>query len=657
VVPAPDNPRLAGVLGIEVDEHGFFGQPDPLRDPLHTTRPGVFVAGGAQGPLDIPDSVAQASGAAGRAAAPLAGRPRHTERPQVAERAAASDAPRTGVFVCSCGKNIGGYVDVPEVATSAESMPHVVASDTYLFACSEDAQRRIREAIEAHDLNRVVLAACSPITHAAVFQQTCEEAGINANLFEMANIRNQCSWVHSDRRDLATAKARDMVRMAVARSAHLRPLPRQEIDVTPAALVIGGGIAGMRAALRLGGMGIDTVLVEREATLGGRLNDLYTLFPADIPARDVLDPLHSEVEQCPHLRVLLEHEVRHVAGYVGNFEVTVDARDGSSSITLTAGSIIVATGAQEIDLSGRYGYGAHPNVITQTELEQRLRDGTLGAPQSVVMLNCAGSMEPENPSCCRVGCGVSVKNMRHIRQAAPQASLYLLYQDLRMFGTRDEQYFTGMVEQARPTLVRYQAEQRPQVTVAADGSLRVRVYDVLLREEHEIAADLVVLTAATRGDADTSRLKQILKVCANDEDFYSEAHAKIRPLDFATDGIYLCGTAQAPKNVPDSLAQAEGAAARAAIPLLRGSVAVEPSIAEIDPARCTGCGICEPLCPYHAISLDDSQRVATITGVMCKGCGTCVAACPSAAAQQRNFTDEQLTAMLAAAWEWEEYPA
>jgi heterodisulfide reductase subunit A len=317
---------------------------------------------------------------------------------------------------------------------------------------------------------------------------------------------------------------------------------------------------------------------------------------------------------------------------------------------IDVGTIVVATGFEEADLSGRYGYGQHPDIITQAELEQRLQAGTVGTPRNVVMLNCAGSMDDTNPSCCRIGCGVSVKNAKMLKQAVPGARVYMLYQDMRMFGKREEEYFSHMLETVRPGTIRYTADQLPAVSMR-EGQIVVTVFDALLQQDVEIEADMLVLTAATRGDADTPRLKKMLKISANAEHFYAEAHAKIRPLDFATDGIYLCGAAHYPKNIPDTIAQAEGAASRAAIPIMLEKVSVAPAIAEIDEAICSGCGLCVSLCPYNAISLDGARRVAAITDVMCKGCGTCVAACPSGASQQRNFTDQQLMAMIDAAWE------
>lgn len=650
VVPSSENRRLAQVLGVEVDEHGFFKQQDILLEPMKSSRNGIFLAGCAQGPKDIPDSVAQASGAACKAVIPLRGRERaaRPERQTNGENHA-NERPRIGVFVCNCGKNIGGYLDVNQVAEHASTHPNVVFAEQDLFACSEDTQKRIKEAIQQHGLNRIVVAACSPITHSMLFQQTCEEAGLNRYLFEMANIRNQCSWVHSENRELATSKAIDLVDMSIAKSARLRPLTSQKVDVTRSCLVIGGGIAGIKASLNLADMGIPVYLVEREKTLGGKLRHLHTLFPSDRPASEILRPLLHALEHNPNITVFLDTEIAEIDGYVGNFNVEMTARTTGIERHVTAGTIIVATGFQEIDLTGNYGYGSHDNIITQSELEQRLKDDTLGKPRTVVMINCAGAMDEERPYCCRIGCGVSVKNAKLIKERVPISRLFLLYQDLRMFGKYEEEYFSEVLEQVNPTMVRYTREHPPVVSIR-NGRIYTTVFDPMLHQNIEIETDLLVLTAQTQGDIHTSKLKKMLKVSSASGDFYSEAHAKIRPLDFATDGVYLCGSAHFPKNLPDAIAQAEGAASRAAIPLMVGQVETEPTIAEINQNLCVGCGLCVSICPYNAIALDPERGVAQITDVLCKGCGACVAACPSGASQQRNFTDDQIFSMIGSAW-------
>jgi len=651
VVPSPDNRRLAQAAGIAVDEHGFFVSQDELLAPLQSTREGIFLAGGAQGPNDIPDSVAQACGAAGLAAIPISMRKRAAEPEPLPEHDVSAEESRAGVFVCGCGKNIAGYLDISAVADFAGTLPGVAVAETCTFACSEDSQRRIRAAVTEHGLNRVVVAACSPITHGPVFQQTITEVGLNSGLFEMANIRNQCSWVHSHSADHgpATAKAEDLVRMAVARADKLTSLPAQTVEVTPSCLVIGGGVAGMTAAVTLADMGITTYLVERESGLGGKLNILSTLAPSDISAGEVREQLVRSVLQRPRIKVFLSAEVSEVEGYVGNFRVTLDEGVGGAVTQLPVGTMIVATGYREVDLRGRYGYGDDPRVITQLELERRLRDGTLGSPRSIVMVNCAGSMDETNPACCRIGCTISVKNARMLRRSAPEAGIFMLYQEMRVYGKGQEEYFTQMLEEVQPFRIRYDSTRPPEVRVRGRG-LTVSVYDTLLREDLNIEADLIVLTAALQGDAQTPRLKQMLKVSTDDQDFYSEAHAKIRPLDFTTDGIYLCGADHYPRTIPDTIAQAAGAASRAAIPLLRGRVTVEPIVAEVNPAACTGCGDCAPLCPYGAMDMDVTRGIVTIAEVLCKGCGTCVAACPSGALQQRGFSDGQVLAMIESAW-------
>lgn len=649
VIPSPGNQKLSKILGIDVDEHGFFLQKDILLEPMKSTRDGIFLAGCAQGPKDIPDSVAQASGAACNAVIPIKDRPRHTEREQLAEREVGDEKPRIGVFVCNCGKNIGGYMDVEAVSEHASSLPNVVFSEQDLFACAEDTQKRMMEAINEHKLNRVVVAACSPVTHGMLFQETCEEAGLNKNLFEMANIRNQCSWVHSDNKELATSKACNLVEMAVSKAAYLRPLRQQQIDVTKSTLVIGGGIAGIKAAMSLADMGIDVYLVERDKALGGKLKDLHSLFPSDRLASDVLQPLLQSLDIRKNITIFTDTDIRNIDGYVGNFQVELMNHSTSVKKNITTGTIVVATGFQEIDLGNKYSYGEHENIITQMELEKRMKEGTLGKPRNVVMINCAGAMDETHPYCCRIGCGVSIKNTKLIKESVPNSRIFIMYQDLRMFGKNEEEYFADVLDTVKPTLIRYTQDHGPAVNIR-DGKIFVRVFDTMLNDEIEVEADLLVLTAQTKGDVHTSRLKQMLKIASDTADFYTEAHAKIRPLDFATGGVFLCGSAHFPKNLPDSVAQAEGAASRAAVPIMVGKVDAEPIVAEIDEKMCSGCGICVSVCPYNAIALDAEKGVARITEVLCKGCGSCVSACPSGSSQQRGFTDKQIFSMIDAAW-------
>jgi len=649
VIPSTGNRKLATILGIDVDEHGFFLQKDILLEPMKSTREGIFLAGCAQGPKDIPDSVAQASGAACKAVIPIKNRQRTLEREVIPERNVVGERPRIGVFVCNCGKNIGGFVDVKNVAQFAGSLPDVVYTEEDMFACSEDTQKRLKEAIFDHRLNRIVVAACSPVTHGMLLQETCEEAGVNKSLFEMANIRNQCSWVHSDDRGHATCKAKNLIEMAISKASLLQPLKQQDIPVTKSCLVIGGGIAGIKAAMNLADMGIDVFLVEREKALGGKLRHLHSLFPSDRSAEDILNPLLQSLDLRKNITIYKDSDIKSIDGYIGNFQVELASCSTGMKRHFTTGTVIVATGFQEIDMSGMYGYGEHKNIITQMELEKRLNEGTLGTPRNVVMINCAGAMDEIRPYCCRIGCGVSIKNAKTIKQLAPHSRMFLLYQDLRMFGKKEEEYFAEVLDSVKPTMVRYTLERQPVVHVR-DHQIFVKVFDPLLNDEIEIETDLLVLTAQTQGDIHTSRLKKMLKIATDTADFYVEAHAKIRPLDFATEGVYLCGSAHFPKNLADAVAQAEGAASRAATPLMVGKVATEPIVAVIREDMCVGCGICISVCPYHAIALDAEKGVARITEVLCKGCGACVSACPSSASQQRGFTDRQIFSMIDVAW-------
>ncbi|HID73582.1 MAG TPA: CoB--CoM heterodisulfide reductase iron-sulfur subunit A family protein, partial [Thermoplasmata archaeon] len=554
----------------------------------------------------------------------------------------AGETPRIGIFVCHCGKNIHGFLDTVEVARYAADLPFVEYATDVMFACSEDTQKDITRKIKEKGLNRVIVAACSPITHGALFQDTLIAAGLNKYLFEFANIRQHCSWVHSHDRATATQKAKDLVRMAVGKAALLEPLDQEEVSVTPAVLIIGGGLAGMRAALALADMKIRSYIVEREPELGGVLRRLHTLFPLDVRARDVIDPLIDRVIASEHITVMTGSTVQAVEGFIGNFSATVGTHDGDREIEF--GTAIIASGFGEIDLTGRYGYGQSDRVMTQTELEERLASDDLPPVRNVVMINCAGAMEPERPYCCRVGCGVSIKNAKLIKARYPDTDIYILYRDIRMFGKDEEEYFADVIENLRVKIVRYDLERRPVVEVDADGNVVVRVHDQVYGDDLVLPADLLVLTAQTEGDPSTEDLMEMFKIPAGPGRFLIEAHAKIRPLDFATDGVYFCGSAHFPKNLADTIAQAEGAASRAAIPIMKGRLVLEGITAAVDDARCVGCGLCVSACPYGAIDLVDGK--ASVNTALCKGCGVCAATCRSGAIQQRGFKDEQILTMI-----------
>ncbi|MCI0496877.1 MAG: FAD-dependent oxidoreductase [Thermoplasmata archaeon] len=642
IIPSKENARLAGVLGIGVDESGFFETGSIMEDPIQSSRPGVFLAGCDQGPKDIPDSVAMASGAAAKAMAAIVDREKAEPAPLPVERQVTGETPRVGVFVCHCGKNIHGFLDTEAVAAYARDLPYVDFATDVMFACSEDTIKSIRDKVREEGLNRVIVAACSPVTHGGLFQDTLVEAGLNKYLFEFANIRQHCSWVHSGNRSTATAKARDLVRMAVHKSALLEPLTQEEVSVTPAVLIVGGGLAGMRTALALAEMHVRSYVVEKEPELGGILRRLHTLFPLDLEADQVIGPLADRVWNNEYIEVLTSSTLDEVDGFIGNFEARISTPLGERTIPF--GTAVIASGFDEIDLTGRYGYGSSDRVMTQTELEERLKAGDLPPVRSVVMINCAGAMEPERPWCCRVGCGVSIKNARLLKERNPGADVHILYRDIRMFGKDEEEYFTDVIENKRVKIVRYGLDRAPEVSVDGDGNVMVRVHDEIYGDDLEIPADLVVLTAQTEGSVSVDRLMEMFKIPSGPGRFLIEAHAKIRPLDFATDGVYFCGSAHYPKNLADTIAQAEGAASRAAIPIMKGRLVLEGITASVDKETCVGCGLCVAACPYVAIDLQDGKAV--VNNALCKGCGLCSATCRSGAIQQRGFNDNQILSMI-----------
>jgi len=486
-----------------------------------------------------------------------------------------------------------------------------------------------------------------------LFQDTLQEAGLNKYLFEMANIRNHCSWVHSDDPEKATQKAIELVRAAVAKVRLLEPLSEEEFSIIPKVLVIGGGISGMKAALALANMGIKSYLIEKEKRLGGRLNHLYTMFPSDIKSQDIIKPMINEVEKNKLIEVITEAELYEIDGFIGNYKATIKYKGKKKDIEF--GTIIVATGFKEIDLKGKYQYGVNKNILSQTELEEKLKKGTFAKkPKNVVIINCAGAMDKERPYCCRIGCGVSIKNAKLLSEKFPDTKIWLLYRDMRVFGKEEEEYYADVLKNHHVTVVRYPGEKKPEVILdkkdKKNGPMNVKVYDDILREEMTLPADLVVLTVNTEGEVLTESLKNMLKIPADPAGFFLEAHAKIRPLDFATDGIYLCGAAHYPKNLVDSIAQAEGAASRAAIPIMQEKMKGVGQVAEVNEDLCSGCQTCEGLCPYSAIEMkpginDPEHLVANVNRALCKGCGSCASACPSGAIEQKGFKNTQIRVM------------
>jgi len=643
IMPSSENKRMAGILDIEVDESGFFKSSSILDDPIRSTRDGVYLAGCNQGPKDIPDSVAMGSGAAACAMLPIVDREKTPKVEKPVEKDVLGKEPRIGVFICHCGKNIANYVDVNAVREYVETLPNVVFATNEMFVCSEDIQKKMKEIVEEQNLNRVVVAACSPRTHGPLFQDTLVGAGLNKYLFEMANIRNQCSWVHSHEPEAATDKAMDLIRISVVKAGMLEPLEERTVEVTPKTLIIGGGLSGMRAATALSDMGIDSFLIEKGPELGGVLRDLHSLFPLEVDAKEVIGPLIERVNSDEHITVYTSAELKDVDGFIGNFKGDVTTPDGD--IVLEFGTVIVATGFREIDLDGLFCYGQSPKIVTQLELEKMMQEGNTPEAKNIVIVNCVGAMDEKRPYCCRVGCGVSIKNAKLLKEANPDADISILYRDIRVFGKDEEEYFANVIDNGMAKIIRYAKEKQPTVIVE-DDNVKVEVEDAIYGDKFVLQPDLLVLTVETEGTSDTESIKKMFKVPTGLGNFFTEAHAKIKPLDFSSDGVYVCGSAHYPKNLADTVAQAEGAASRAAIPIMQVTITGEGIISSIDPNRCSGCGICVDTCAYGAIDLDDDKRIAIVNEAICKGCGACAAACPSGAAKQKGYADNHILSML-----------
>jgi len=646
--PSDRQRELAGKLGVRLDRHGFIWT-NSLQ-PLDTSRPGVFVGGTACGPKDIPETVIQASGTASRASQLLADvRGSLTvEREFPPERDVSEQEPQIGVFVCHCGINIGGVVDVPLTAEYARSLPYVVYAEDNLYTCSQDTQDHIREKIIEHNLNRVVVASCSPRTHEPLFQQTLREAGLNPYLFEMANIRDQCSWIHMNTKNQATEKARDLVRMAVAKVALVEPLVQAKLDVTQSAFVIGGGLAGMTASLAIAEEGFEVTLIEREKRLGGNLKKLRSTFDEpDVSA--YLERLEERVQKHKNITVYTNAELESVEGFIGNFESTV--KSGSKKKKVKHGIIIVATGGNE-SKPDEYLYGQNDRVFTQLELEEKLSgEKPLAGVKTAVMIQCVGSREEGHMYCSRVCCNTAIKNALKIKELSAETEVYILYRDIRSYGFNEE-YF----QQARSKgvlFVRYEPDNKPIVT--NKGGLKVTVQEILLEREIELSADLLILSSRIEPDVGSEAIAQMLKVPVNEDGFLLEAHVKLRPVEFATEGIFVAGLAHSPKSMSETIAQAEAAAAKACTIISKDKYEAEPTIAAVNEDICDGCGICVPVCEYNALEIinriggKEEEKIVQINEAMCKGCGGCVAACPSGAMEQKGFKNEQMLAMIKAA--------
>jgi len=636
--PSASATRLAGELAVGLDEFGFC-RTEALA-PNRTSKDGFYVAGSFAAPMDIPETVMTASAAAAMAGEALheARGTRVREKTYPPERDVTGEEPRVGVFVCRCGTNIARVVGVSDVVEYARSLPHVAHVEENLYTCSTDTQRKIIDTILEHRLNRVVVASCTPRTHEPLFQETLREAGLNKHLFEMANIRDQCSWVHFSHPHEATFKAKDLVRMAVARAATLLPLGDVRVAVDQRAIVLGAGLAGMTAALSLADQGFETALVEREPEPGGIARHIHrTLSGADVQSH--LAGLIGRVNEHPLIRLYTAAVLEEFSGHVGKFRAAV-RRDGRT-LEIGGGAVVVATGGEPYQPS-EYGYGQSEAVVTQLELEQKLQEpGFAAGLREVVMIQCVGSREEEHPYCSRVCCQEAVKNALAIKETNPDARVFVLFRDVRTYGFDELHY--QRAREAGVMFIRFEPDEKPQVTLG--GDVRVRVMDDVLGRPVELRPDLVVLSAAVRPHPAAPAVSQALKVPLTADGFFLEAHMKLRPLDFATEGIFLAGLAHAPKSMAESISQAKGAAARAATILSKPFMDRSGIVSEVDQEHCAGCLTCVRLCPYDVPQINE-EGVAYIEPASCQGCGLCASVCPRKAIATRHYRDEQLISKI-----------
>jgi heterodisulfide reductase subunit A len=646
--PTRSHQEIANIFGIDLNQYGFAET--SIFSPLQTSKPGIFVSGVFSGPKDVPETVAQASAVAAEASALLseARGTLVTEKEFVPEKNVNYQGPRIGAFICHCGINIGGVVNVPEVVDYARTLPNVVHVEGNLYTCSQDTQEQMKKMIEEHQLNRVVVASCTPRTHEPLFQDTIREAGLNRYLFDMANIRDQCSWVHMTQPKEATEKAKDLVRMAIAKAALLDPLPTQTVEMNQKALVIGGGLSGMTAALKIAQSGYEVTLVEKESELGGKARSIYyTLDGNDVQSH--LECLSGEVKKNSRIHLMTGTTIVKVEGFVGNFKTQV--QNGNEIKEIDHGVIIVATGAEEYRPK-EFLYGQDTRVITQKELEERIvfHPDKLKDLKNVVMIQCVGSRNDDRPYCSRICCSEAVKNALKLKSMAPEMNVYVLYRDIRTYGFKEDYY--EKAREAGVLFIRYDPEREPRLETGGDG-LSVIAHEPILHDELLIQTDLLVLTPGIVPVSENESLSKMLKVPLNEDGFFLEAHMKLRPVDFATEGIFLAGLAHSPKSIEESISQANAAAARALTYLSKKELETIGIISEVNERTCIGCGLCESLCPYKAIeiltkrTIIGEKQVAQINKALCKGCGACTASCRSGSIDLKGFTNAEVVAQIA----------
>ncbi len=630
--------ELAHRLDVELDGHNFAAT-HPFA-PVKTSRPGVYACGVFQEAKDIPSSVMEASAAACLAGSDLAAaRNSLTRSVELPAQIDVSDQePRIGVFVCHCGINIAGVVDVEAVEAYARTLPHVVYAGRNLFSCSQDSQELMKELVKEHGLNRLVIAACTPKTHEPIFMDTLEKCGLNKYLIEMANIRNHNSWVHSQNPQEATAKARELVHMAVARAATLYPLEEKEISVIQRALVLGGGVAGMNAALGLADQGFEVVLVEKEKQLGGLATRLTSTIEGAVVG-DYLKQLVDRVSSHDNIQVLTQSLVVGFSGFKGNFTTELLIGPGMYERKIDHGVVILATGAVEYQPK-EYLYGEDDRVVTQLELARRLESNPADL-QRVVMIQCVGSRNDENPNCSRICCQTAVKNALHIKKDNPDTDVFILYRDIRTYGVLEDYYHEARRQGV--LFFRFSADDPPRVQ-ASNQALTVTFKDHVLGVDLEVETDLLALSAGMAA-ADTEELASIVKVARNAEGYFMEAHVKLRPVDMATEGIFVCGTAHSPKLISETISQAQAAASRATTFLSQDRLTLSAVTAHVEADLCASCLICVRSCPYGVPRIN-AEGVSEIDMALCHGCGICASECPAKAIDLRWYQDEQIMCKL-----------
>jgi heterodisulfide reductase subunit A len=654
MLPPKSGTILAEKFGIELNEFNFCKTSS--FKPLESTRDGIFVGGPFSEPKDIPETVMEASGAAANVLSLLKDVRGSliTPKEYPPEIDLTGQDPRIGVFICHCGTNIAGVVNVPEVVEYTTTLPDVVYVENNIYTCSNDTQEIIKEKIKEQNLNRVVVASCTPRTHEPLFRNTIREAGLNPYLFEMANIRDQCSWVHMHEPEKATEKAKDLVRMAIAKSRLLEPLQKRSLRINKSALVIGAGLSGMTSAIKLAEEGFEVFLVEKEKKMGGNLNHIHYLLNGEQPQEE-LSKFITDIKENDKITLFTETQIESIEGSIGLFKTKISLN--GSSKEFEHGVVIVATGAKEYEPK-EYLYGEDKRVITQLDLEKRIAtNGELfetndqERPKTVVMVQCVGSRDSERPYCSRICCSESIKNALKIKEKSPETNIYILYRDVRTYGFRESYY--SKAREKDVIFIRYSEELKPKISKNGHG-LTVEVFDQSLKIPIEISAGLVTLSAGIVPRDDNETIAQLLKVPTGNDGFFLEAHMKLRPVDFATDGVFVCGMAHSAKSVEESIIQAQAAASRATTILSRDTIELEANISQVVDENCDGCAYCVEPCPYNAITLIEFMKQGAVKKTVevnesaCKGCGGCQATCPKKGIFVKGFKLDQISAQVEA---------